>query len=133
MARLIVLDASVGIAALSADDTHHTSAAKALASATDDELVLAATTRAEILVGPSTSGGRLLAAALSFVDGCETVPITAAIADHAAALRARHRALSLPDAIALTVATLIEADAIWTYDQRCTTVDPRAAIPQADP
>ena len=57
MAQLIVLDASVAIAALAVDDAHHAVAAAALASANDDELVLAATTRAEILVGPSRAGG----------------------------------------------------------------------------
>ncbi len=129
MAQLIVLDASVGIAALSGDDAHHGSAATALASAADADLVLAATARAEILVGPCAAGGAPLAAARDFVDGCETVPVTAAIADDAAALRARHRALSLPDAIALVVAALIDADAIWTFDRRWTGVDPRVVHP----
>ncbi len=32
-----------------------------------------------------------------------------------AALRARQRTLSLPDAIALVVANLIDADAAWTF------------------
>jgi predicted nucleic acid-binding protein len=129
LAQLIVLDASVGIAALSADDTHHHAAAKALGSATDAELVLAATSRAEILVGPCAAGGAPLAAARDFVDGCETVPVTAAIADDAAALRARHRALSVPDAIALAVATLLDADAIWTFDRRWSGVDLRVIHP----
>ena len=129
MAQLIVLDASVGIAALSAQDAHHHSAAKALESATDADLVLAATSRAEILVGPYAVGGAPLAAARDFVDGCETVPVTAAIADDAAGLRARHRALSLPDAIALAVAMLIDADAIWTFDQRWSGVDHRVIHP----
>lgn len=129
MAELIVLDASVVIAALAADDPHHAAAARALADAMDADLVLAATTRAEVLVGPSAAGGALLNSALAFVDGCETVPVTAAIADEAAVLRARHRALSLPNAIALVVATLIDADAVWTFDRRWSGVDPRVAIP----
>jgi predicted nucleic acid-binding protein len=129
LAQLIVLDASVGIAALSTDDAHHGAAARALASATDAELVLAATSRAEILVGPSAAGGSVLVAARDFVDGCETVPVTASIADDAAALRSRHRALSIPDAIALVVATLIDADAVWTFDRRWSGVDPRVVRP----
>ena len=129
MAQLIVLDASVGIAALSGGDAHHRSAARALAAATDADLVLAATSRAEIMVGPCAVGGEPLAAARDFVDGCETVPVTAAIADDAAALRARYRALSLPDAIALVVATLIDADAIWTFDRRWSGVDSRVVHP----
>jgi len=129
LAQLIVLDASVGIAALSADHAHHSAAAQALASATDTELVLAATSRAEILVGPSRAGGLALIAARDFVNGCETVPVTTGIADDTAALRARHRALSIPDAIALVVANLIDADAVWTFDRRWSGVDPRVVHP----
>ena len=129
MAQLIVLDASVAIAALSIDDAHHQSAARALSAANDADLVLAATSRAEILVGPSAAGGAALTAAREFVDGCETVPVTAVVADDAAELRARHRALSLPDAIALTVARLVDADAIWTYDRRWQGVDSRVVQP----
>ncbi len=129
MARLIVLDASVAIAALAVDDAHHGAAAAALAGAGDDELVLAATTRAEILVGPARAGGGALAAARDFVNGCATVAITAALADAAAVLKARHRALSLPDAIALAVSELLDADAVWTFDRSWSGVDPRVLIP----
>jgi predicted nucleic acid-binding protein len=129
VARLIVLDASVAIAALSADDAHHDAAVDALAGASDDELVLAATTRAEILVGPARVGAKVLTAARDFADGCETVPVGAAIADDAAALKARHRGLSLPDAIALVVAELIDADAVWTFDRRWRDVHQRVVIP----
>lgn len=129
MARLIVLDTSVAIAALSGDDAHHGAASAALAAASDDEWVLATTTRAEILVGPARAGGAAYAAARDFVDGCVTVPVTISVADEAAALRARHRALSLPDAIALAVADLLEADAIWTFDRRWHGLDRRVVTP----
>jgi predicted nucleic acid-binding protein len=129
VARLIVLDASVAIAALAADDAHHDAAEAVLASASDDELVLAATTRAEILVGPARVGGKALAAARDFVDGCETVPVSTAIADGAATLKARRRGLSLPDAIALVVAEMIEADAVWTFDRRWRDAHKRVVIP----
>lgn len=125
-----MLDASVAIAALASDDAHHAAASTALAELGDSQLVIAATTRAEILVGPSRAGGTALAAARDFVDGCETVPVTAAIADDAAALRSRHRALSLPDAIALAVANLIDADAVWTFDRRWSGVENEAPICQ---
>jgi predicted nucleic acid-binding protein len=129
VARLIVLDASVAIAALSADDAHHDAAMNALAGASDDDLVLAATTRAEILVGPARVGGKTLTAARDFADGCETVPVSAAIADDAAALKARHRSLSLPDAIALVVAEMIDAGSVWTFDRRWRDVHQRVLIP----
>jgi predicted nucleic acid-binding protein len=129
VARLIVLDVSVAIAALSADDAHHDAAVDALAGATDDELVLAATTRAEILVGPARVGGKTLAAARDFADGCETVPVSTATADDAAAMKAHHRGLSLPDAVALVVAEMIDADAVWTFDRRWRDVHERVTIP----
>jgi len=56
---------------------------------------------------------------------------SAAIADDAAALKARHRALSLPDAIALIVAEMIDADAVWTFDRRWRDVHQRVTIPDA--
>ncbi len=129
MARLIVLDASVAIAALAADDAHHDAAVSALTSASDDDLVLAATTRAEILVGPARVGGTALESARDFVEGCETVPVSIAVADDAAALKARHRGLSLPDAIALVIAEMIDADVVWTFDRRWRDVQPRVTIP----
>jgi predicted nucleic acid-binding protein len=45
------------------------------------------------------------------------VPVSAAIADDAATLKVHHRALSLPDAIALAVAEMIDADTVWTFDR----------------
>jgi predicted nucleic acid-binding protein len=129
VARLIVLDASVAIAALAADDAHHDAAVAALAGTSEDELVLAATTRAEILVGPARAGDDTIAAARDFVDGCETVPVSGTIADGAATLKARHRALSLPDAITLVVAEMIKADTVWTFDRRWRAVQPRIVIP----
>ena len=129
MARLIVLDASVAIAALAAHDAHHIAATSALAEAADDELVLAATTRAEILIGPARKGGSALEAATAFLQRCVTVPVTASIGDGAAALSARHRALSLPDAIAIVVADTVGADAIWTFDRRWRSVNRRVAAP----
>jgi len=131
VARLIVLDASFAIAALAADDAHHDAAADALSSASEDELVLAATTRAEILVGPARLGGKVLAAAQDFANGCETVPVSAAVADDAAGLKALHGGLSLPDAIALVVAEMIGADAVWTFDRRWREVHQRVTIPKA--
>lgn len=130
MARLIVLDASVAIAALSVHDAHHRAAAAALASLQDDDdLVLAATTRTEILVGPRRAGGSSPKSASDFVSGCATIPVTAAIGDAAAVLKAMHNALSVPDAVALAVADAIGADAIWTFDHRWTGVDARVTIP----
>jgi NADPH:quinone reductase-like Zn-dependent oxidoreductase len=53
VAQLIVLDASMAIAALAAEDPRHQPASSALAALTDTDLVIAAATHTEILVGPS--------------------------------------------------------------------------------
>ncbi len=129
MARLILLDASVVIAALEATDTHHANADRALRGTTDDELLITAVTRAEVVVGAMRAGGRAQRAATAFAGGCVTVPVTGPHADDAAARRARHPALSLPDALTLAVADDIGVDEIWTFDQRWATAHPRVVIP----
>lgn len=91
--------------------------------------MLAATTRAEILAGPSRVGGKVLTTARDFADGCETAPVNAAIADDASALKARHRGLSLPDAIVLVVVEMIDADAVWTFVRRRRDAHERLRIP----
>lgn len=115
MGRLIVLGRKRGHCRACGRRRSHRTATASLAAANDDERVVAATTRAEILVGPSRVGGVAFATARNFVDGCATIAVTASIADDTAALRARQRTLSLPDAIALVVANLIDADAAWTF------------------
>jgi predicted nucleic acid-binding protein len=44
-------------------------------------------------------------------------------------LKARHSGLSLPDAIALVVAEMIDADSVWTFDRRWRDVHQRVTIP----
>lgn len=44
-------------------------------------------------------------------------------------MKARHRGLSLPDAIALVIAEMIKADAVWTFDRRWRDVHQRVANP----
>src|SRR5579883_1007836 len=56
---VIVLDASVVIAFLDSSDAHHASAVAALAAHQSEQLVLPASTYAEILVGPYRRGPRV--------------------------------------------------------------------------
>ena len=128
MARLIVLDASVVIAALARSDVHHPAAAAAIAAAEDDDLIVSATTRAEVLIGPLRRGGAVLQAARDFVDGLNTVPVTAATADAAAEIRSTRRGISLPDAITLAIGDHLDADAVWTFDRKWRGVSKRVAL-----
>jgi PIN domain nuclease of toxin-antitoxin system len=62
-------------------------------------------------------------------DAHHRAPVTSDIADAAGALKARHRGLSLPDAVALVVGDILEADAVWTFDRRWADVHPRVTVP----
>ena len=116
---LIVLDSSVVIGFLDASDGHHEAAVTALREARADQLVIPASGYAEILVGPSRRGP----AAVAIVDevlsdfAVHIEPVSAAIARRAAALRARHAALRLPDALVMATADVLDASRILTADR----------------
>lgn len=129
MARLIVIDASVAIAALQRSDAHHEVVRRSLAETIDDQLVVAATTRTEVLVGPLRAGNdAALRSARSFLAETITVPISEAIADAAAELRAAHPGLSVPDAVVLAIGRRIAADQVWTCDARWRAVDSAVVV-----
>ena len=116
---LIVVDASVVIGFLDATDAHHEAAVLALDASAADELVLPATAYAEVLVAPARKGGgaveqvdEALAALTVRVES-----VTPSIARAAAALRARHRRLRLPDALVLAAADTLGAAKVLTADR----------------
>jgi toxin FitB len=113
---MIVVDASVIIALLDANDAHHARAAEVLDDLRDP-LAASALTIAEVLVGP-TSAGRLTAArsALATLE-IEAVPIDAGAAPRLAQLRAQ-TALKLPDCSALLAAEIVAASTLLTFDDR---------------
>jgi predicted nucleic acid-binding protein len=119
---LTVLDAGVLIAFLDANDAHHTAAHAALGDARDrnDRFVVPASALAEILVGPSRKGEAAVAAVRELVGRVpiHVEPLDAEIAVAAAALRARHRSLKLPDALVIATADHLEADHLITTDRR---------------
>jgi predicted nucleic acid-binding protein len=116
---LIVVDASVVIGFLDADDEHHAAATAALDACGSDDLVLPATAYAEVLVAPARRGR----AALDRVDealaalAVRVEPVTSAIARSAATLRARHRTLRLPDALVLAATEVLGAARVLTADR----------------
>ena len=119
---LTVVDAGVIIGFLDTNDTHHGAARSALADAQsrNDRLVLPASALAEILVGPSRRGEAAVAAVRGLVDRVpiEVEPLDVEIAVAAAALRARHPTLKLPDALVIATASHLEADHLITTDRR---------------
>lgn len=120
---LTVLDASVVIAVLDAQDLHHAAARAGLAArlAAGDSIVLPATAYAEALVGPYRLGDAAVAIVDGFVEALPAGlhPATAAIARTAARLRAQHgRRLPLPDAFVVATALELSADRVLTCGGR---------------
>jgi predicted nucleic acid-binding protein len=119
---LIHLDAGVLIGFLDDADAHHDRARAAIADAVEqgDRLEVAASAFAETLVAPASRGE----AAVAVVHGLRlrlpvhVVPLDVEIAAAAARLRARHRALRLPDALVVATASVAGADRLVTTDRR---------------
>lgn len=114
-----MLDASVAIALFTATDAHHTRAIAELDDAVEREetFLMAASAYSEIMVHALRQGRDDLVD--GFVDGLqvEIVPVDREIGRQAADLRARHRALRLPDALVLATAKL-RAARLLTFDER---------------
>ena len=115
---LIVLDASVVIAHLDADDALHERARTALTEHADDDLRLPASAYAECLVDPARRGRADEAQEKIRLLGLEIVPLDDQTAERAAALRARVRSLRLPDALVVATAEALDADVVLTGDDR---------------
>lgn len=119
---LIHLDAGVVIGLLDADDAHHQATAGALAMSlrSGHRLAMAASAFAECLVGPSRRGGRAVATVdeLFVRLPIDIVDLDEHAARMAAAMRAKHSSLRLPDALVLATASHAGADELITTDRR---------------
>lgn len=115
----VALDADLIIAFLDAADEQHESAVSELRPrlAAGDQMILAASVYAEVMVRPLQR--KTDSQVDEFLDaiGAEVIPIDRRLARRAAALRARHRSLRLPDAISLATALTSRAE-LLTLDRR---------------
>ncbi|MEL6890149.1 MAG: PIN domain-containing protein [Actinomycetota bacterium] len=115
------LDAGAIIGFLDGDDAHHDAAHAALAGALDhgESLGIAASALAECLVGPARRRPEAVDLVRTMIDRLpvSVVNLGAEIATQAAALRARHRTLKLPDALVIATAETSCADRLITTDQ----------------
>jgi PIN domain nuclease of toxin-antitoxin system len=124
---IVVLDASALIAFLDARDADHAGAVGALQRHERASLVLPASAYAEVLVGPL----RRQPAAVAMIEDLLRIlairvePLTSDIARRAAALRARHVPLGLPDAFVLATAEILDAAAVVTADRAWTKISRR--------
>lgn len=118
MAR-VALDADVLIAFLDAGDDQHERAVDLLRPwlGARAEIMIGASVYAEVMVRPIArgAGGKVD----EFIDaiGATVLAVDRGLAREAAGLRARHRSLRLPDALALATALTAGADLI-TLDRR---------------
>lgn len=128
----VVLDASVVLGLLDPEDALHRAAARAVRRhrAAGAKLALPASVLAEVLVGAARRGEeeldtrrRQLLAAFG-----PPLPADEAVAVAAAALRARHRTLRLPDAFVLATAEVAAAQAVLTGDRKWADIDPRTEL-----
>ena len=115
----LILDASVLIGLLGTADAHHARAVDDVerADLSGATLVTPASAYSEALVAFARAGRLGDARAALAGMGIEVVTLNATTAERAAELRARHRGLRLPDAMALATARRLEGD-LLTYDDR---------------
>jgi predicted nucleic acid-binding protein len=115
----VALDADIVIAFLDPGDDQHATAVAELRPrlAAGDELLVAVSAYAETIVQPLRK--RTDAAVDEFFDavGIKIVPLDRDVARRAAALRAEHRSLRLPDALSLATALAADA-ALITLDKK---------------
>jgi predicted nucleic acid-binding protein len=119
----IALDADVLIGFLNRADAHHAAARKLIAAAerAGDRIVIAASVYAEAIVGPLRAGRAEEVDEFLTALGVDVIPVDRALAREAAALRARHRTLRLPDALSLAAARSAGAK-LETFDRRLSRV-----------
>ncbi|MBA2460821.1 MAG: type II toxin-antitoxin system VapC family toxin [Actinobacteria bacterium] len=124
----VIIDAGLVIGHLNSADAHHVAARTALRAYKDDVLVLPASAYAEVMSGPVLRGTDDVARAAISALAVAVGPIDEASAEAAAALRAVHRSLRLPDALVLGHAEAIGADVVLTTDRRWSAVSPRVRV-----
>jgi predicted nucleic acid-binding protein len=107
----VALDADVVIAFLDGADAQHAVAVDALGPhlAGGDELLISATVYAEVIIRPLQRGTAGKVDEFLAAVGAHVVDVDRVLARTAADLRARHRRLRLPDAVALATALARDA------------------------
>lgn len=123
---MIVLDASVLIGYLDADDGHHERAVALLAGWVDEELAVSAITVAEIMVGPiRTRRGHLVQEVLTEL-GIRPLGLPADAGVDLAQLRVT-TGLAMPDCCVLLTAVQASAS-VATFDRRLATAARKAHV-----
>jgi PIN domain nuclease of toxin-antitoxin system len=129
---LNVLDASVSIALVDDTDALYETAARSVETDPSD-LVLPASGYAETMVRAHRAGSSGPVRAKLDGLGIAISPLSEAMADEAARLRARHPSLRLGDALVIATARILDADRVLTGDRRWAGVWDRIEVLEPDP
>ncbi len=115
----LILDASVLIGLLDTADAHHERAVTDIETAdhAGRRLIVPASAYSEALVAFARAGRLADARASVAAMGLEVVPLSAAMAERAARLRAARRHLRLPDAMVVACTHELGGE-LLTYDDR---------------
>jgi predicted nucleic acid-binding protein len=126
----VALDADIVIAFLDPGDDQHAAAVAQLGPrlAAGDELLVGATVYAETIIRPLQQGTD--ATVDQFLDSANiaVIPVDRAIARRAAALRAEHPSLRLPDAMSLATAIMTDST-LLTLDKKLRKIALRVEAP----
>ena len=128
----VVVDASVLLGVLDPEDAHHSASVQSLRAARSRgrQIHLPASAFAEVLVGAGRMGTETVNQTEAFVDSVVDVvyPVDRDVAKNAAALRAGHQSMRLPDALVIAVGRVTDASAVLTADARWRRVDRRVEV-----
>ena len=128
----VVVDASVLLGVLDPQDALHSASVRALRSARSRgrQINLPASALAEVLVGATRLGAEAIRTTEAFVNSLVDLvyPIDRDVARVAAALRASHKSLRLPDALVLAVGRVTDASVILTADARWRSIEKRVQV-----
>ncbi len=129
---LTVVDASIAIAVVDAGDALYDVAATVVEE-TDSLLVLPASAYAETMVRPHRLGQAASVRARLDLLGFGIEPLSDAMADEAARLRARYPTLRIADALVIATGRMLDADRVLTRDERWAVVWDRIRILRPGP
>ncbi len=129
---LIIIDVSISVGTLDSGDALHHVAMNAIAEAGAARIVLPASGLAETLVSAHRHGNAAQARQIIGELGIEVEPLSEAMADEAARLRARHPSLRLGDALIIATARILDADRVLTGDRRWSGIWDRIEVLEPD-
>lgn len=125
----VILDSCVMLGMMDPTDALHEASARAVRDRHREDFVVPASVFAEVLVAATREGAKVVRAYEEMIDDIarEVRPIDRETAKAAAAIRAKHKAIRLPDALVLATGHMLDAEVLTAY-QKWSRVDRRVTI-----